>query len=108
MTLGCSEPFRSASSMELMFYTGAMEQPVWQRATEDGRAARAHGEPRDPTPYLERYRNWRGAQSPAGFRLQGYDAEDERLPVEASRPTLVGEVEWRPVRRLRDAGEAQS
>jgi hypothetical protein len=47
----------------------------------------------------------RGAQSPAGFWLQGWDAEDERLAMEASRPQVPGEVEWQPVRRLRDAGE---
>ena len=80
-----------------------MDVPVWKRATEDGRAARAAGEPRDPAPYLERYGEWRGAQSPSGFWLQGYDAEDERLAVEASRPTVPGEVEWRPMKRARDA-----
>ena len=87
-----------------MFYTGAMTVPVWQRAEEDGRAARANGEPRDPTPYLERYGEWRGARTPAEYWEFGWDQEDERLAFEESRPSEPGEIEWRPVRRLRDAG----
>ena len=76
---------------------------MWQRAEEDGKAARRNGEPRDATPYLYRYGEWRGARTPEGFWLFGWDEEDERLAVEASRPTLVGEIEWRPVKRLKDA-----
>jgi hypothetical protein len=75
---------------------------VWQRAEEDGRAACRAGEPRDPTPYLDRYGNWIGAQTPGGFWMMGWDAEDELIAVEESCPTLVGEVEWRPVKRQRD------
>ena len=82
-----------------------MQKPVWQRAKDDGAAARAKGEPRDATPYLERYGTWRGAQTPEGLWLFGYDQEDERLAVEASRPALVGEVEWRPVKQRRDAAD---
>ena len=87
-----------------MFYTGTVT-PVWKQAEQDGVAARRAGEPRDPTPYVGRYGDWRGAQSPAGFWLHGWDAEDERQAVEASRPTMVGEVEWRPVKRLRDGAK---
>ena len=86
-----------------MFSPGAMANvPVWQQAKDDDRAARANGAPRDPTPYLERYGEWRGAKSPEGFWLQGYDAVDERLAFEQSRPSEPEEVEWRPVRRLRN------
>ena len=79
-----------------------MDVPVWKQATEDGAAARRAGEPRDATPYLPRYGSWKGAQSPEGFWLIGYDQEDERLAFEQSRPSVVGEVEWRPVKRRRD------
>ena len=88
--------------MEPMFYT-SRRVPVWQQATEDGRVARANGEPRDPTPHLDRYGNWRGARTPEDFWLFGWDKEDERVRFEQSRPTLLGEVEWRAMRRLRDA-----
>ena len=57
---------------------------------------------RDTTPFLERYGNWKGAQPPEGFWLIGYDREDDRLAFEHSRPSMPGEVEWRPVKRLRE------
>jgi hypothetical protein len=81
---------------------------VWQRAENDGRAARRAGGPRDPTPYLDRYGSWTGAQTPSGFWLIGWDRENELIAVAESRPTLAGEVEWRPVRRQRDATEPRA
>jgi hypothetical protein len=80
----------------------AGEPPVWKRAIDDGKAARRAGEPRDPTPYLDRYGDWSGAQTPSGFWLSGWDTEDELIAVEESRPKY-GEVEWSPVRRKREA-----
>ena len=77
---------------------------VRTQAEEDGVATRRAGEPLDPTPYLARYDEWRGAQRPAALWLIGWDAEDERHAFEASRPTVAGEVEWRPVKRQRDGG----
>jgi hypothetical protein len=59
------------------------------------------GEPRDPAPYLERYGEWRAAQSPGGFWRHGWDTEDELIAVEESHPSIAGEVEWRQVRRKR-------
>ena len=77
---------------------------IHEQARRDGREARAGGELRDPSPYLDRYTGWNGALKPEAYWLMGWDAEDERLALEESRPRFVGEVEWRPVRRLRDAG----
>jgi hypothetical protein len=70
---------------------------LWEQAKEDGKQARARGEPRDPTPYLPRYTEWTGHTITVAWFF-GFDEEDVRLAVEEARPTVVGEVEWRPLR----------
>ena len=79
---------------------------IHDQARRDGREARARGEPRDSSPYLAGYAGWTGAVTPEAYWLMGWDDEDERLALEESRPRYVGEVEWRPVRRLRGAENA--
>lgn len=93
------------TGLERLFSARADGKSVWQRAEEDGTAARRNNEPRDPAPYAERYGGWRGARSAEDFWLFGYDREDDRLATEASRPKLVGEIEWQPAKRRKDAGE---
>lgn len=76
-----------------VFYTA----PVWREAHADGYRARLNGEPRDPAPYLPKYGDWRGAQTPGGFWLQGWDAADEAERYRRSRPTFRGQDLWQPV-----------
>jgi hypothetical protein len=51
---------------------------------------------------LDRYADWSGLRSPAQCWLAGYDEEDERFAYERSRPSFSGQVEWQPMRRMRD------